>query len=123
MSSDIEKSYTFDVLPADVGLRLDRVLAAHLPEYSRARLQALIKANAVADGTGPVLDASRKGLETGQTNLVAVLEAQRTFRTVKTEQLNALLAYVQARTELERATGAVPSTLLNTREVKGQNKK
>ena len=60
MSSNIEKSFAIEVLPQDVGQRLDRVLANHLPEYSRARLQALIKVNAVRDEAGPVLDASRK---------------------------------------------------------------
>ena len=70
-----------------------------------------------------LLEASRKGLEAGQTNIVAVLEAQRTFRSVQTERLNAQLAYVQAEAELERATGATPSTLLKALLGKGHNLK
>jgi len=38
---------------ADAGERLDRFLAARLPQYSRARLQALIRAGAVARGGEP----------------------------------------------------------------------
>ncbi len=70
-----------------------------------------------------LLEASRKGLEAGQTNIVAVLEAQRTFRSVQTERLNAQIAYVQAEAELERATGATPSTLLKALLGKGHNLK
>ena len=70
-----------------------------------------------------LLDASRKGLEAGQTGIVAVLEAQRTFRAVQTERINALLTYALARTELERATGGASATLLSARETKGENKK
>jgi 23S rRNA pseudouridine1911/1915/1917 synthase len=46
---------------ADVGERLDRVLALHLPEFSRARLQGLIRAGDVRNGEGkPHLTASAK---------------------------------------------------------------
>jgi 23S rRNA pseudouridine1911/1915/1917 synthase len=46
--------------PQDAGLRLDRALSGHLPQFSRARLQALIKAGEVRDDRGPVLDGARK---------------------------------------------------------------
>ena len=42
------------------GRRLDVVLAAGLPSFSRARLQSLIRAGAVRDGSGIASDPSRK---------------------------------------------------------------
>ena len=59
-----------------------------------------------------LLDASRIGFREGKTNIVAVLEAQRTFRAVQTEFANAQADYALALAELERATGAVPASLL-----------
>jgi 23S rRNA pseudouridine1911/1915/1917 synthase len=41
----------------DTGTRLDRLLAARLPELSRSRLQALISAGSVSRGGAPVRDA------------------------------------------------------------------
>ena len=46
--------------PGDVGARLDKTLAAHLPDISRARLQALIVEGALAFAGQPVTDGSRK---------------------------------------------------------------
>ena len=59
-----------------------------------------------------LLDASRTGLQEGQTSLVAVLEAQRTYRNVQTEYANAQADYTILRAELERATGTIPLSLL-----------
>lgn len=60
MNSAVERSIDLEVRDDAAGQRLDRVLAAQLPEFSRARLQALIKAGAVSDADGPLRDASRK---------------------------------------------------------------
>lgn len=49
-----------------------------------------------------LLKASKTGFQAGQTSITAVLEAQRTYRTVLTERLAAAYAYAQARTEWER---------------------
>ena len=50
---------TLSVPAADAGVRLDRWLAGHVPELSRARLQALIDAGHVrVDGGVP--KASRR---------------------------------------------------------------
>ena len=49
-----------EVGDGDSGKRLDVVLAAALAQLSRARLQALIKAGAVCDASGPVTEPSRK---------------------------------------------------------------
>ncbi len=61
-----------------------------------------------------LLDASRIGYEEGRTNIVALLEAQRTFRQVQTEFIDAQVAAALSRAELERATGAVPAALLSS---------
>ena len=46
--------------PDEAGARLDKTLAACLPDISRARLQALIAEGALAFAGQPVTDASRK---------------------------------------------------------------
>jgi 23S rRNA pseudouridine1911/1915/1917 synthase len=48
------------VAPSQAGNRLDRWLAASLPELSRSRLQALIDQGALSSGGKEVRDASRK---------------------------------------------------------------
>lgn len=61
-----------------------------------------------------LLDASLRALQLGApgASILTVLEAQRTYRGVVTEYTNALANYAQARAELERAAGSVPSSLL-----------
>lgn len=61
-----------------------------------------------------LLEGSLRGLQLGApgASILTVLEAQRTFRGVVTEYTSALANYAQARAELERATGAVPASLL-----------
>lgn len=68
----------------------------------------------VLDQARRLLEASRTGFQAGATSVIAVLEAQRTYRSVLTEYTNALAAAASARAELERATGAVPADLLPT---------
>jgi 23S rRNA pseudouridine1911/1915/1917 synthase len=60
MDSDVEQTIDVEVRADAGGQRLDRVLASQLPDYSRVRLQALIRAGAVRDAGGLVLDPSRK---------------------------------------------------------------
>ncbi len=57
--------------PAEAGERLDRVLAAQLPELSRSRLQALIEAGAVTRNGLAVRDAGRR-VKAGEVYAVAV---------------------------------------------------
>lgn len=61
-----------------------------------------------------LLEASRTGLQEGQLSILSVLEAQRTYRTVQIEYVNAQAEYAQAVVELERTLGTVPATLLPT---------
>lgn len=67
----------------------------------------------VLDQVRRLLDASRVGFQEGKTGVVALLEAQRTYRNVQTEYTNALVDAAVARAALERATGAVPPSLLS----------
>lgn len=86
-------------------------------EQILARLRAsdtLLKTyqQGILDRAKRLLDASRTGLQEGQTSIVSLLEAQRTYRTVQTEYANAQADYALTRAELERALGAVPASLL-----------
>jgi 23S rRNA pseudouridine1911/1915/1917 synthase len=54
--------HAFEIAPEAAGGRVDKVLAAGLPELSRARLQALIAEGRVSGPAGPVADASEKAL-------------------------------------------------------------
>lgn len=58
-----------------------------------------------------LLDANRIGVEAGAYNLLTVLEAQRTYRSIQTDYLSALTSLALARAELERVTGQVPENL------------
>ncbi|MBA3726140.1 MAG: TolC family protein [Armatimonadetes bacterium] len=64
------------------------------------------------DEARKVLEATRNGFRIGGVSLLAVLEAQRTYRTVQAEYIDALASHEQARAQLERATGAVPTSVL-----------
>lgn len=66
----------------------------------------------VLDQARTLLDASRRGFQEGKTSIVALLEAQRTYRSVQIEYINAQVDAAVAHAELERATGAVPANLL-----------
>ncbi len=58
-----------------------------------------------------LLDGSRVGFQEGRTSVVALLEAQRSFRAVQNEYVNALADVAIARIEVELATGAASTTL------------
>lgn len=85
-------------------------------EQALARVRAaeeIIKGyqQGILDQARRLLEASRVGLQAGVTTVVAVLEAQRTYRGVLTEYTNALADQAQARAELERATGTVSAEM------------
>jgi cobalt-zinc-cadmium efflux system outer membrane protein len=125
-------------LPFDYGSRRDRIrqaeasalaqtdrVAATRNEVQQEVEQALARLHAaqgalreydqgLLENSRRLLEASRTGFQVGQTSVLGLLEAQRTFRTVQSERINALVNYELACAELERATGAVPSTLLPT---------
>lgn len=64
--------------------------------------------------TRKLLEARRTGFRLGQTDIVSLLEAQRTYRAVQAEYIDALASHALAKAQLERATGAVPESLLPT---------
>lgn len=65
-------TYTLTVDTDKAGTRLDRFLAASLPEFSRSQLQALVSAGNVATGDGqPVTDSSLR-VRAGTTFAIAV---------------------------------------------------
>ena len=57
--------------PDEAGWRLDRFLAAKLPDLSRSRIQALIAAGAVASGRATIRDANHR-IKPGETYAVTV---------------------------------------------------
>lgn len=86
-------------------------------ELAIARLRAAEEAvksyrQGVLEQSRRVVQASQIGFQEGKTSLLQVLEAQRTFRSVQSEYVDAQVRYAVALAELERATGAVASTLL-----------
>lgn len=66
----------------------------------------------VLDQSRRLLEASQVGFQSGQTSVLALLEAQRTHRAVQAEYANALADRALAVAELKRATAAVPTDLL-----------
>jgi 23S rRNA pseudouridine1911/1915/1917 synthase len=65
--------YRVTASAADAGARLDRVLAAHLPELSRTRLKSLIEAGRVT-ANGAVIDEPARRVRPGQTFAIIVPE-------------------------------------------------
>jgi cobalt-zinc-cadmium efflux system outer membrane protein len=58
-----------------------------------------------------LLEASRVGFQAGASNILAVLEAQRSYRAVNMQYIDAVAALAQAHVELERATASAPVQL------------
>ncbi|MFQ5783338.1 MAG: RluA family pseudouridine synthase [Alphaproteobacteria bacterium] len=71
MASKGGSHYRICAGPADAGKRLDKFLAGALPDYSRARLQALIKAGRVAAGGETIAEPSYR-VKPGQDYELAV---------------------------------------------------
>ncbi len=74
MAPGTAKTYRVAVDPADKGERLDRLLAARLPELSRSRLKALIVAGQVAAAGQTIVEPSYR-VKHGQTFAIIVPEA------------------------------------------------
>jgi 23S rRNA pseudouridine1911/1915/1917 synthase len=63
-SADESEAVSLEVAPAQVGLRLDQVLAQLLPEYSRSRLQAWVREGLVlVDGRTATVSQRLQGYE------------------------------------------------------------
>lgn len=74
------------------------------------------------DESKKLFEATRRGFQLGQSNITALLEAQRTYRGVQTEHIDALVSHAQAKAQLERAIGKLPEELLPA-ELKRQEKR
>ena len=70
--------------------------------------------NGTLEQARALLEGSRVGFREGRTSVVALLEAQRSFRAVQNEYVNALADAAIARADIERAVGGVSPSLLPT---------
>ena len=97
---------------ASARLQIEQEVAQAVAEVEGA--QAVLQSFAPTESNGQnlladaerLLHASRVGYEEGKTSIVSLLEAQRTYRQVQSESINAQVAYALALAELSRATGA-----------------
>jgi 23S rRNA pseudouridine1911/1915/1917 synthase len=71
----LEETLSLAIEEADVGQRLDRVLAAKFPDFSRSRWQALIKDGAVQDHTSRVLEDTGHRVKRGDVLAIVLPEA------------------------------------------------
>jgi 23S rRNA pseudouridine1911/1915/1917 synthase len=71
----VEKQHIFLVGSEDSGLRLDKFLAAQMPDFSRARIQSLLEQGHVSCAGQPVASASAK-TKPGQEFTVIIPEAE-----------------------------------------------
>ncbi len=71
----VEKQHIFLVSSENAGLRLDKFLAAQMPDFSRARIQSLLEQGMVSCGNKPVSSASAK-TRPGQEFSVTIPEAE-----------------------------------------------
>jgi cobalt-zinc-cadmium efflux system outer membrane protein len=81
-------------------------VSAALSRQSAAEAVVRSYRGGVLEQARRLLEGSRVGFQEGRTSVVALLEAQRSFRAVQSEYVNALADAAIARAELERATGA-----------------
>jgi cobalt-zinc-cadmium efflux system outer membrane protein len=68
----------------------------------------------VLDRAQQLLDASKVGFQAGATNILSLLEAQRSYRTLHLEYIDAQADLARAYVDLERATGAAAVSLPRT---------
>ncbi|MBV6458645.1 MAG: Cobalt-zinc-cadmium resistance protein CzcC [Fimbriimonadaceae bacterium] len=66
------------------------------------------------DEAKQLFEATQRGFQLGQSTITALLEAQRTYRTVETEYIDALVSHHQAKAQLDRAVGTLPEDQLPT---------
>jgi cobalt-zinc-cadmium efflux system outer membrane protein len=130
----------------DFGSRRNRIAQAELAAEAHARRRAGVEAEIRQEVTkslaqlraseavlgqyqGGLLDeatklyeATQRGFQLGQSNITALLEAQRTYRAVQIEFTEARFSQAKAAAHLERASGSLPEDSLPV-ELKRQAKK
>jgi 23S rRNA pseudouridine1911/1915/1917 synthase len=75
MASDTAKLFEVTATPDDAGTRLDRLIARHLPEFSRSRAKMLVEGGDVRASGATISDASYR-VKPGQTFAIFVPEAR-----------------------------------------------
>lgn len=71
---DTKVRYRFEAGPGDAGIRLDRWLAKHIPDVSRARIQALIKQGSVESDV--TIKDAKTAVKSGAIYCVTLPEAE-----------------------------------------------
>lgn len=74
------------------------------------------------DEAKKLVQATQTGFRLGDTTLATVLEAQRTYRNISSEYIEALVSHAQALAQVERATGSIPASLLDQLRIGGPQK-
>ncbi len=88
-----------------VWLRVVNTLAETYQTLSRAHMEATELAKHVLPGARAAFKASEEGFRHGKFNYLDMLDAQRTLVSVNLRHIDALFAYQQARTQVERLIG------------------
>ena len=99
-----------------VWLRVVNNLAETYQRLSRAHMEATDLAQHVMPGAEEAFKASEEGFRHGKFDYLNLLDAQRTLVSVNLRHINALFAYQQARTRVERLIGLDMNTLVSSAE-------
>jgi len=94
----------FAAIEAQVRQEVTQALA----RFRASESVAQIYEEGMLEDSRKLLESTRNGYRLGETTLLNVLEAQRTYRSVQTEYIEALISNAIALAQLEKATGQVP---------------
>jgi len=99
-----------------VWLRVVNNLAETYQRLSRAHMEATDLAEHVLPGAKAAFKASEEGFRHGKFNYLDMLDAQRTLVSMNLRHINALFAYQEARTRVERLIGLDMGVLVSVVE-------
>ena len=99
-----------------VWLRVVNTLAETFQTLSRAHMEATDLAQHVLPGARAAFEASEEGFRHGKFDYLDMLDAQRTLVSVNLRHIDALFAYQQARTQVERLIGQDMGKLVSALE-------
>ena len=99
-----------------VWLRVVNTLAETYQTISRAHMEATDLAQHVLPGARAAFEASEEGFRHGKFDYLDMLDAQRTLVSVNLRHIDALFAYQQARTQVERLIGQDMDKLVSALE-------
>ena len=99
-----------------VWLRVVNNLAETYQRLSRAHMEATDLAEHVLPGAKAAFKASEEGFRHGKFNYLDMLDAQRTLVSMNLRHINALFAYQEARTRVERLIGLNMGVLVSAVE-------